>query len=287
MIKLRTEIAVEPQNSITHSDKLLFIGSCFSDEIGSRLVQRGFNAMVNPFGPLYNPVSIANCLCRALEGPLYSTIDLTEGPRGFHCLDYSTRYSGNDAGQLLDDLNSQLSSVASFIASCSTVFVTLGTAFVYRFLASGRIVGNCHKFPAKQFERSRLTVTQAVESLGKIAELLRHHGAKKVVFTVSPIRHLADGFHANTVSKSTLHIAVEEIVAANGDFADYFPAYEIVNDDLRDYRAYAADLVHVSDLAAEYIFEKFAATYFNEVTRQRSAEELKNYRASQHRPILQ
>lgn len=287
MVKLRTECFVEPQEPIAYTDKLLFIGSCFSDEIGGRVAQRGFDTVVNPFGPLYNPVSIAKCLLRMLEGPCYSSDDLVEGPRGYHCLDYATRFSGSDAGQLIAVLNAQREAVAGIITSGATVFITLGTAYVYRFLKSGRIVGNCHKFPAKEFERFRLSVARTTEELGNIVGLLRRYGAKRVIFTISPIRHLADGFHANTVSKATLHLAVEDTVAANAGFSSYFPAFEIVNDDLRDYRAYASDLVHVSDIAADYIFEKFADTYFEADTRMRAAEELRRYRSSQHRTILQ
>lgn len=287
MVKLRTEYVATSQQPISYSDKLLFIGSCFSDEIGHRVIERGFDALVNPFGPLYNPVSLANCISRVLNGPRYSLADLVEGPRGFHCLDYATRFSGNDSGQLLAALNAQQVSVADFIASGATVFVTLGTAYIYRFLQTGRIVGNCHKFPAKEFERFRLKVADASDSLSSMVGLLRGHGARRVVFTVSPIRHISDGFHANTVSKATLHLAIEDVLAGNEDFSEYFPAFEIVNDDLRDYRAYASDLVHVSEVAADYIFEKFADTYFDASTRLRAAEELKRFRSTQHRTILQ
>ncbi len=286
MVKLRTECPVEPQVPITYSDKLLFIGSCFSDEIGNRVVQRGFDTLVNPFGPLYNPLSIANCLERALYGPVYTSVDLVEGPRGYHCLDYATRFSGEDAEQVLSAINERAISLASFIKNGAIVFVTLGTAYVYRFIPTGKIVGNCHKFPAKEFDRFRLSVAESANALREITCQLRRAGAGRVIFTVSPIRHLADGFHANTVSKSTLHLAIDELIDKENDFVGYFPAYEIINDDLRDYRAYSSDLVHVSDLAVDYIFEKFADTYFDAATRQRSAEELKRFRSSQHRTIL-
>lgn len=288
MMKFRTELRFEPSDwKIAADDKLLFIGSCFSDEIGGCLAQRGFDISVNPFGPLYNPLSILNCIKRALERRLYDGTDLVEGPGGYHCLDYATRFSGANAGIILDDINRRLEDLAQRICDGAVVFVTLGTSYIYELADSGRIVGNCHKFPASCFRRRRIDVVGASDALKSLTHLLKDNGARKVVFTVSPIRHLADGFHENTLSKATLHLAVDHVCAAEPDIVGYFPSYEIVMDDLRDYRAYADDLVHVSTQGVAYIYEKFEEYFFTAATRNAVALARKKFLASQHRQILE
>lgn len=288
MVKLRTEISCANCGwRISADEKLLFIGSCFSDEIGRCLAERGFDISVNPFGPLYNPLSIANCFRRALEGREYVETDLTPGPRGYHCLDYATRYSGDDPKAILDVINSQLAGLKKRIGEGAVVFVTLGTSYIYELADNGRLVGNCHKFPASMFLRRRIDVAEASDALAGLVSLLKNHGARKVVFTVSPICHLSDGFHENTLSKAILHLAIENVCAENPDFVGYFPSYEIVMDDLRDYRAYADDLLHISSLAVAYIYEKFEESFFTADTRNTAALARKKYLSSQHRQILE
>lgn len=288
MVKFRTEICtVGGSWKISADEKLLFIGSCFSDEIGRCLAERGFDISVNPFGPLYNPLSIANCFRRALEGEEYDDTDLTQGPRGYHCLDYATRFSGDDRASILEGINSRLSGLKERVGEGAVVFVTLGTSFVYELADGGSLVGNCHKFPASMFRRRMIDVREAADALAAIVCLLRGNGARKLVFTVSPIRHLADGFHENTLSKATLHLAIEHVRAENPDFVDYFPSFEIVMDDLRDYRAYADDLVHISSQGVAYIYEKFEERFFTADTRNIAAMARKKYLSSQHRQILE
>lgn len=281
MLKLRTEIDTASNGlKITHADKLLFIGSCFSDEIGRCLTERGFDTSVNPFGPLYNPLSILNCIERSLDEQFYTIEDLTQGPRGYHCLDYATRFSGEDSNKILNDINSRLSTLKERIEQGAVVFITLGTSYIYEWAASGAVVGNCHKFPASLFKRRRIGVDECSQAICRIRDILNNHKAGAVVFTVSPIRHLADGFHENTLSKSTLHLGIDTAGVS------YFPSYEILMDDLRDYRAYADDLVHVSDIAVKYVYEKFEDRYFNSATKQKAALSYKTYRSSLHRQIL-
>lgn len=288
MLKFRTELQCRPSDfKIAADEKLLFIGSCFSDEIGRSLSERGFDTLVNPLGPLYNPLSIRTCIERSLTNQLYIAEELTPGPRGFHCLDYSTRFSGKDSGAVLEAVNTRLEAVRNCVASGAVVFVTLGTSFVYQLKGEGRVVGNCHKFPGTLFDRRRIDVGEATAALRDIVALLAAYGARRIVFTVSPIRHLSDGFHENTLSKATLHIAVDSVCCESGGKVSYFPSYEIVMDDLRDYRAYADDLVHVSSMAVAYIYEKFEEFYFTDETRRQAAEARKKYLASLHRPILE
>ena len=282
-MKFRTELTCSQSAwQISHSDRLLFIGSCFSDEMGRRLAERGFDISVNPFGPLYNPLSIANCIHRSLSRQYYTLSDLTPGPRGYHCLDYAMRFSGEDADSVLDAVNSRLDDMRARIEAGAIVFITLGTVFVYFLAETGRPVGNCHKFPPSTFIRRRISIEEAREALHSVTTALYAAGASQVVFTVSPIRHLSDGFHENTLSKASLHMAVDML----GESVGYFPSYEIVMDDLRDDRAYADDMVHIAPKAVDYIYEKFEEVFFSTATRQEAAAARKRFLSSQHRQIL-
>lgn len=285
-MRFRTEIErLKAPFAIEYTTPLLFLGSCFSDEIGSRLADDGFCVLHNPMGPLYNPASIANCLDFACSDRLYTGNELSEGPRGYHCLDYSTRYSGDDTSAVLDAVNRDIATVSDFLAHPPVVFLTLGSAYVYR-TPTGRVAGNCHKFPAEYFSRELLTVQQAAGELSRAVGLLTSRGIERIVFTVSPIRHLADGLHGNNISKATLLLAVNQVVNRYGSLCSYFPSYEIVLDDLRDYRFYAEDLKHPSPMAVDYIYEIFSDCYFSSKTRQAAAEGRKATLAARHRPIL-
>ena len=281
-MRFRTEIEQIKSNvSIGAETPVLMLGSCFTDEIGQQLAADGFKVMHNPMGPLYNPASILN----QISHPAYSEADLTPGPRGYHCLDFATKYSGESAAELLETLNGELKALHEFMTLKPVVFITLGSAFVYRHLASDRIVGNCHKFPAGDFERTLLPLAQIKAMLELIIDAFT--GCRGVIFTVSPIRHLADGLHGNSISKSFLQTALYEISQVKHEVAvEYFPAYEIMLDDLRDYRFYAEDMKHPSPVAVDYIYERFAQTYFDAKTRATAAENRKKYLASRHRPIL-
>ncbi len=286
-MKFRTEIErTKAPFAIEHDTPLLFLGSCFSDEIGSRLADDGFKVLHNPMGPLYNPASVAACLDRVCSGSLYTTQELANGPRGFHCLDYCTRYSGADAAAVLDAVNGDIAGISEFVALSPLVFITLGSAYVYRIAATGRVAGNCHKFPADCFSRELLTVEQAADALHSAVQLLSIRGVNHIVFTVSPIRHLADGLHGNNISKATLLIAIDSVVERYPGLCSYFPSYEIVLDDLRDYRFYASDLKHPSPMAVDYIYEFFSDYYFSSKTRQAAAEGRKLTLAARHRSIL-
>lgn len=234
-MRFRTEIErVKTGFGIDHGTGVILTGSCFSDNMGQCLLRDGFDVTVNPLGPLYNPISLAGCLERALDGDYYSVADLAVGPRGFHCLDYATRYSGPDAAAVAADVNASLCCLREALLSerQRILFVTFGSAFVY--CRSGIAVGNCHKFPSGEFERKRLSVSDILSLWQPLVQRLS--ALMPVVFTVSPIRHLADGLHGNELSKSTLLLAVDELCRLYPGSVAYFPAYEILIDDLRDYR---------------------------------------------------
>ena len=286
-MRFRTEIDRRPSDrKIGHDTPLVMLGSCFTDEIGARLEADGFDVLHNPFGPLYNPLSLAGCIDRAVSKRQYTEADLTAGPRGMHCLDYASRYSGVDTDALLADINATLQQLGIMLERQPVVVLTLGSAFVYELADSGRVVGNCHKFPADTFRRRLAGVDEICNRLDSTLALLQQAGIRQVLFTVSPIRHLADGLHGNTVSKSTLLLAIEHLCSARQGFCSYFPSYEIMLDDLRDYRFYASDMKHPSQVAVDYIYEVFSDVYFTPATRKAALDARRIYLAAQHRPIL-
>lgn len=283
-MKFRTEIDLRPQASMgmTHNDGVFMLGSCFTDNVGALLQRDGFDVVHNPFGPLYNPCSIMAVVSRLASGQAYTPDDLVPDEQGvWHCLDFASRYQNADADALCELINKDFSDAAKAMSKADIVILTLGTAFVYEFKASGKIVGNCHKFRADCFNRRMISVAEAQEALKHVCECL---AGKRVMFTVSPIRHVGDGLHANQLSKATLLLAVEAVRSELG--CAYFPAYEIMMDDLRDYRFYAADMKHPSDVAVDYIYEKFSDAYFSPATMQKAREAQACWRRSVHRQIV-
>lgn len=286
-MKFRTEIE-HPAGShlLSHDEPVVLLGSCFSDEIGRQLSLDGFDVVHNPLGPLYNPVSIANLVRRTLEGADYTETDFVPGPQGMHCLDYASRYSGADFRTVANEINRKLYELRTRLSQGATVIITLGSAFVYRHIPTGRDVGNCHKFPGTDFIRRRISYEDCSEILGNCTDRLLNSGAGHIIITVSPIRHLADGLAGNSVSKSTLRLAADTVVAAHPTRADYFPSYEIMLDDLRDYRFYAADMKHPSPTAVEYIYDIFSSTYFDRQTASKASGFRKLHLQEAHRPII-
>lgn len=284
MLKFRTEI--EPQEFrpwIEPATAITLLGSCFADSVGAALARDGFDTMANPMGPLYNPFSLFRCLTDALTGREYGAGDFTPGPMGHHCLDYASRYCGQDAEALAARLNGELEALRAHLTrgGSKLLCLTLGTAYVF-YLDGGVAVGNCHKFPASRFERRRLSLGEIAEGWKRLRPLLPED--LNIILTVSPIRHLADGLHGNNLSKATLQLAAEEICADGR--AGYFPAFEILNDDLRDYRFYADDLKHPSDMAVEYIYDIFGRSFMTDAARAAAAEGRRASAAAAHRPII-
>lgn len=285
-MRFRTEI--EPLRSdlrFDHNRPVVMLGSCFTDNIGARLAADGFDVTANPFGALYNPMSIAVPLLRVLDRRPYTAADLTPGPRGFHCLDYSTAFSSDKAEEVLAKANNSLEILQRSIEKPgATLIATFGTAYIFSFANDGRPVGNCHKFPASCFIRRRLGIDEITECWQRLATRLRaESGVDRILLTISPIRHLADGLHGNTISKATLHLAVDALAGC----CDYFPAFEIMNDDLRDYRFYAADMKHPSETAVDYIYERFSEAYFDRNTLAEAMACRARSRHEAHRPILE
>ena len=284
-MRFRTEI--EPLRSdlrFDHNRPVVMLGSCFTDNIGARLAADGFDVTANPFGALYNPMSIAVPLLRVLDRRPHTAADLTPGPRGFHCLDYSTAFSSDKAEEVITKANNSLETLQRTIEKPgATLIATFGTAYIFSFANDGRPVGNCHKFPASCFIRRRLGIDEITECWQRLATRLRaESGVDRILLTISPIRHLADGLHGNTISKATLHLAVDALAGC----CDYFPAFEIMNDDLRDYRFYADDLKHPTSMAADYIYEIFQTMFMTSAAMEHAAGCRRAAAAAAHKTIL-
>lgn len=278
-MKFRTEIEPEKCSPISLGRKLLMLGSCFTTNIGEQLAIDGFDVTVNPTGVLYNPASIASMILRVSERKSYSSSDLYCDDSGkFHLLDFPNLFQGDEATELLQRGNEALTTLADSYSAADILIVTFGTSYIFDLKESGNTVGNCHKLPADLFVRRRLTPEEIVEIWKPIIL-----SGKRVIFTVSPIRHLADGLHGNSLSKSILLLAVDKLVEMG---AEYFPAYEIMMDDLRDYRFYAADMKHPSPVAVEYIYDIFKSRYFTPETERLVSLQRKQYKFSQHRQLL-
>lgn len=283
-IKLRTEIEpVRPSFSVSHEDRIVLLGSCFSDNIGSRLVRDGFDALHNPLGPLYNPLSLARLMENLIEGHVYTEADfMFDSEGGAHCLDFASRFQHSEAKQLVDKLNSEFSALKTAFDQSTVLIVTFGSSVVYSLDGTlDGVVGNCHKFPAAAFRRMTVSVDDIVDRWERLVARLRQPG-KNILFTVSPIRHLADGLHGNQLSKARLLLACDKLSA----MADYFPAYEIMMDDLRDYRFYERDLKHPSELACDYIYDKFSECFFSQETASLAAKKRQEFLRSAHRQII-
>lgn len=286
-MELSTPVRLAPSPfPITYADTLLGLGSCFADNIGSRLADYKFNVEVNPFGTLYNPFSIASAVERLKSGRPYTEADLFFHDGAYHSFDHHSRFSAATAGDCLDGINESLERASRRLTGVTTVLVTLGTSYVYRLKDSGRIVANCHKLPENRFERRRHEPEEIAAVCSElVGNLTAVNPDVRVIFTVSPIRHWKDGAHGNQLSKAALLLGIDRVCRAVPAHTDYFPAYEIVMDELRDYRFYADDMLHPSPLAVQYVWERFGDRYFSAATRQITDEWEAIRKASAHRPF--
>jgi len=268
-MKFRTELPI-PQYpiQISYQDFILLLGSCFSDNIGSFLTNNRFHVLSNPFGALFNPVSIANAIKMAINPALF-----TEDYRYFfdnHWVSFAHHgsFSHPNENQFNKQIDEQFSLTKTFLEKANFLFITFGTAYCYRFLERDLVVANCHKIPNTKFKKLRLHINEIVELYKGIISILQSlNPSIHIVFTVSPVRHLGDGFHENQLSKAILHLAVEQLINEKKVF--YFPAYEILMDDLRDYRFYAEDLCHTGENAVHYIEEIFEESFFSQETKEK------------------
>ena len=314
MIRLQTPVTdVKCRVPVSYRDRILMLGSCFSDNVGQKLSDYGFDVCINPFGTLYNPASISRSVERLVSGTHFTEEEcvwMGSGAGRVCSFWHHTSFARNDIAEFLENANRRLDEACSFFRDCSKIIITLGTAWCFRYTGwkapgsggsaaggdstdippagyTGRIVSNCLKRDAREFSRERMTLETAYGLLENIVKLCKAESTtdfreKQIIFTVSPIRHLADGAHGNQLSKSTLLMAADMIIEKTVT-TDYFPAYEIMMDELRDYRFYAEDMVHPSLQAVDYISERFLDWALPASERTILEENIRRYRQSRHR----
>ena len=279
-----TRIDIPAANfKIDYTSHIAFFGSCFADNISSQFANRKFHTLANPFGTVYNPVSMARQVKAITSGKVFGEEDVFQDARCdrlWHCFDAHSSLSASSREECIEKLNAATTQAREFLQKADVVFITLGTAFVYFLKSTGDAVSNCHRQDPSLFERRMIPVEESARALESIvADLHRIRADIRIVFTVSPLRHMTDGAHENSLSKATLQLAI------NKTGAEYFPSYEVVIDELRDYRFYADDMVHLSKTAEDYIFERMVETYCNERTRGDIAAVEKFLKSANHRIV--
>lgn len=271
---------------ISHSDRILMLGSCFSDNIGERLEAGLFNVVANPFGQLYNPLSIARALSLLALGGKLSGTDLFLHNGLWNSWMFHSSFSSSDPDRALSAMNSAIEEGAAQLRKASVVIITLGNSRGYSLHGGGPVVANCHKVPQSEFETFSLSPDQTADALRQCARAIAGvNRDAKIILTVSPIRHTAYGLHGNNLGKASLLLGADTFVSENPDTAVYFPAFEIMTDDLRDYRFYTADMKHPSPVAADYIYEIFGKSFFSTSSLALAGECRSLTRRLLHRPI--
>jgi len=269
-MKFRTELNRDKHRcNVTHTDSILAIGSCFVENIGAKLSILKFNIRINPFGIIFNPYSIAKILNNGLEKPLKleRECDILEQNGIYKSYDYHSKFNSDSYNNFIKQVDAETENSKQQLKNNNYLFLTFGTAWIYRLIDANKVVANCQKIPQSNFTKELLDLTDLTEIYVKlIKRLIESNPNLKIVLTVSPVRHLKDGIVENNQSKSILLLLCK---ALSDDFKQnviYFPSYEIQMDDLRDYRFYKADLVHPNEMAIDYIFEQFSTSFFNENT---------------------
>lgn len=288
-MKFRTEISIKPfDRLITHDDKGLSLGSCFAANMAAKLESGGFLLVSNPFGVLYNPLSIARGIKLLSGNRTFGEEDLVRCGDLWVSFSFHGSFSGTDPASALGAMNASAAAGAEALRNAAYVIITFGTAWVYELagaqggMREGETAANCHKFPASAFRRRMVTAEEITELYAGLLE--GPLSGRHVIFTVSPVRHLADGFTGNSASKATLILAASRLAAEYPD-ADYFPAFEIMNDDLRDYRFYAPDMLHPSQTAVDYIWNIFCSACISQQTLAVAEQAAAIKEAARHRPM--
>lgn len=271
--------------TLSHSDRMMVIGSCFAENIGKRLKESGFNVLVNPFGVVYNPESVKGTLHRLLEGPRFELNELFLHQGLYHSFSHHSSFSGESAQATLDHINQTFEVASNHLKKTNRLMITFGTAWIYTLVSNNQVVANCHKMPPAHFNRNRLSLEKIETSFQHLfSTLFRQNPALKVLLTVSPIRHVKDGIHENTLSKSILHLAVEQLCSFDSRIT-YFPSFELMMDDLRDYRFYTSDFMHPSDMAQQYIWDHFCSSCMDIPTIEKVKQIRHIHQAMAHRPF--
>ena len=275
-MKLRLELDVKNAGfNITHYDKLLLIGSCFTENIGQKFSHLKFSNLQNPHGILFNPVSVCSAILDYARKTNYTEKNLFYLNEAWHSWNHHSRFSSPDKSESIKKINTSIQTAHDYLRNADYLFITFGSAWVYAFTAeaqgtvAGNIASNNHKAPASWFEKQLLSNVETIEIIEAMMKEVREFNPDiKFIFTISPVRHIREGFIENNRSKAVLIDAVHHVVNKHKEHAFYFPSYEIVMDDLRDYRFYSEDMVHPNYLATDYVWEKLEKAYMNEDTKQ-------------------
>ena len=287
-MQLQTQIPVkkQPHNQIDYNSKLVLIGSCFSENIGNKFSYYKFQSAQNPFGILFHPKAIETLVINAINQKKYTEKDVFFHNERWHSFEAHSSLSSDNKDELLNNLNSEINSTYQQLQNASHIIITLGTSWVYREISSDKIVANCHKIPQKKFLKELLSVDEISESLDAIITLIKSINPKvKFIFTVSPVRHLKDGFVENQRSKAHLIAGIHQLLDCARSDSFYFPSYEIMMDELRDYRFYAEDMIHPNKTAINYIWKKFIEVWISESASKTMQEVETIQKGLMHRPF--
>ena len=287
METFRTIINPQPSpNKIGYQTPVLFMGSCFTENIGIKMAELKFPVIVNPFGVMYNPVSVQKGMEILIDQKKFEKSDLGFYNDLWFSFYHDTEFSDIDQSKCLHKINLSIEDASKHLRKAKFLFIAFGTSWIYNYLQTETIVSNCHKIPAKEFERKRLDAADIfVEWANLLNRLNELNKELKIIFTVSPVRHWKDGAIENQLSKATLILAIHQLKAKFKN-VEYFPAYEIMMDDLRDYRFYAEDMVHPSDMAVQYIWQKFTEMYFDRESQAYFQEVKQLNNDMNHRPFF-
>ena len=277
-MKFTTPINIKSNRTIDHNSRIVMLGSCFAENIGKRLADCGFDVVINPMGILYNPKSIASALERLVSGKEFTDDELFYHNGLWTSFMHHGAFSHANKDEALRMMNEQLREGHAQLKSATHLIITFGSAEVYE--RNGMVVSNCHKLPAREFTHRLLSIEE-IKNL--YTNKTQNITSLQTIFTISPVRYMGEGAHHGQLNKATLLLATDQICKATG--AEYFPSYEIMMDELRDYRFYATDMIHPSEVAVDYIFERFTETYLTDEAI-RTAEEVRKIKKSlSHRPL--
>jgi lysophospholipase L1-like esterase len=286
-MNLQTQIPLqkEAHHQIDYTSKLFLLGSCFSENIGNKLSYFKFQSTQNPFGILFHPKAIEQLILNSINSKKYTEEDIFQLNERWHCFDSHSELSSNSKEELLQNLNEAIKTTKEQLTNSTHIIITLGTAWIYRHISSDVVVANCHKVPQKQFLKELLSVDEVTESLESICELIKSVNPKaSIIFTVSPVRHIKDGFIQNQQSKSHLIAGIHNVIEPRKNI-HYFPSYEIMMDELRDYRFYNEDMIHPNQTAINYIWEKFVYSWINESSIQTMKQVEEIQKGLTHKPF--
>lgn len=286
MENFRTTFPIDiSKPKISYQSPIMLVGSCFSENFGKLMLDNKFDVYQNPCGIAFNPESVSKSIEFLLDAPFPFNKALVENNNLWHSIFHHGSFSKKSRRELEDSIRESISRGTTAIQNAKFLFLTFGTAWYYKYKKTDSIVSNCHKIPNKEFEKRLFTIDEIVSTYSKLIPKIRETNPDiEIVFTVSPVRHLGDGAHNNLISKSTLVLAIEKLIS-KFDHCSYFPAYEIVIDDLRDYRFFAEDLVHINKTAISYIWKIFLETYMQNETRAMIGKVENIMKAMTHRPL--